>query len=103
MDGEIWMRSAEAGSDISAFLALADQGYDVWLGNDRGTEYSNVNPRWPEADKFWSPQYAEQNAAKYDWSWYDQGKEDLPAVLDKIIEVSGNDRVSYVGYSQGTE
>ena len=103
MDAEIWVRSADGGSDIPAFFALADQGYDVWLGNDRGTEYSNVNPRWPNADSNKLRRYKDENYEKYDWSWYDQGKEDLPAVLDTIIEVSGNSRVSYVGYSQGTE
>jgi len=30
------------------------------------------------------------------------GKSDVPANLDKIIEVTGNPKVSYVGYSQGT-
>jgi len=30
------------------------------------------------------------------------GKSDVPAALDKIIEVTGNPKVSYVGFSQGT-
>lgn len=30
------------------------------------------------------------------------GRYDVPAMLDKIIEVSDNEKVSYVGYSQGT-
>jgi len=30
------------------------------------------------------------------------GQYDIPAMLDKIIEVSDNEKVSYVGYSQGT-
>ena len=29
------------------------------------------------------------------------GQYDMPAMLDTIIEVSGNGKVSYVGYSQG--
>ena len=102
-DAELWVRTADRGNRYPAFFELADQGYDVWMGNDRATEYSNVNPRWPDADSNNLWKYREENYDKYDWSWYDQGEEDLPAVLDKIIEVSGNSKVSYVGYSQGTE
>jgi len=71
----------------------------VWLTSNRGTKYSNVNPNFPNADDPESAQYKEQNFAKYDFSWYDFGTLDIPAVLDTITEVSGNDQVTYVGYS----
>ena len=30
------------------------------------------------------------------------GMYDIPKILDTIVDVSGNEKVSYVGYSQGS-
>lgn len=83
-------------------LQLVDRGYDIWMSSNRGTRYSNVNKNFPDADDKSSPNYAEQNAAKYDWSWFEMGIYDQPANIKKILEVTEAEKVTYVGYSQGT-
>ncbi|CAH2007950.1 unnamed protein product [Acanthoscelides obtectus] len=71
---------------------LADEGYDVWLGNFRGNRYSrnhtHLNPNW--GAKFW----------KFDW--HEMGVIDLPAMIDYVLNQTGVDAVYYSGHSQGT-
>lgn len=70
---------------------LADQGYDVWLGNARGTTYSrNHTTINPNKSKFWK------------FSWNEIGGIDVPASIDYVLEQTGQDSLHYVGYSQGT-
>ena len=42
-------------------LLLADEGYDVWMGNNRGTEYSLGNKNGLTTDKkeYWAFSFAE--------------------------------------------
>ncbi|CAL8080476.1 unnamed protein product [Orchesella dallaii] len=79
------------GSSNLAFK-LADAGYDVWLTNCRGTTYSLGHEKLNSATdvKYW------------DFSWHELGMYDIPAVMAKIEEVSGNEKMFYVGYSMGT-
>ncbi|CAG0896314.1 unnamed protein product [Darwinula stevensoni] len=70
---------------------LADAGYDVWLGNVRGNTYGKRHVSLSTSDEaFWA------------FSWDQMGEFDLPAMLDKIFEVTGQDKLQYVGHSMGT-
>ncbi|CAG9854084.1 unnamed protein product [Phyllotreta striolata] len=80
------------GPDRSLALALADAGFDVWLGNNRGTTWSRQHVTLdPDTD-----------AAFWDYSFETCGYYDLPAKIDYIIEQTGQEKIFYVGHSQGT-
>lgn len=81
-----------AGPDKALGYILADEGYDVWLGNARGTTHSRKHVKYnPDTDReFWM------------FSWHEIGIYDLPAVIDYILEQTARDQLYYVGHSQGT-
>ncbi|KAH6928147.1 hypothetical protein HPB50_012336 [Hyalomma asiaticum] len=68
---------------------LADNGYDVWLGNVRGTQYSNHQWMNKENEAFW------------DFSIDEMAAYDLPAQFDWILEKTQQSSLQYVGWSQG--
>ena len=70
-------------------LSLVDRGYDVWLGNNRGTRYSNLN----EKDGQWTLE------DRWDFSWAEMGAYDNPAIVNKILRVTGQEKVTLIGYS----
>ncbi|XP_053685954.1 lipase 3-like [Sabethes cyaneus] len=78
------------GPDNGLAFVLADAGYDVWLGNARGTRYSRkhltVSPK---------------TAAFWDFSWHEIGTVDLAAMIDYILRHSKQRQLHYVGHNQG--
>ncbi|XP_050664244.1 lipase 3-like [Leptidea sinapis] len=72
---------------------LAEEGFDVWLGNARGNYYSRrhtfLNPN-NRSQSFW------------DFSWDEIGDLDLPAIIDYILSVTRLPSIHYIGMSQGT-
>jgi lysosomal acid lipase/cholesteryl ester hydrolase len=70
---------------------LADAGYDVWLGNFRGNTYSRRHLTLdPELKEFWR------------FSFDEHGQQDLPAMLDHVLAITGRQRLIYIGHSMGT-
>ncbi|CAH0547937.1 unnamed protein product [Brassicogethes aeneus] len=79
------------GPTRSLAFKAAEAGYDVWLPNCRGTTHSRKH-------KTLDP---DGNPSFWDFSWHEIGKYDLPAIVDKVMEKSGFQQVTYIGHSQG--
>uniref|UniRef100_A0A1I8P5I7 Lipase n=1 Tax=Stomoxys calcitrans TaxID=35570 RepID=A0A1I8P5I7_STOCA len=78
------------GPNVSLAYLLADNNYDVWLGNARGNRYSrNHTTLDPDGKKFW------------EFSWHEIGIYDLPAMIDYVLKTTGFKRLQYAGHSQG--
>ncbi|KAJ8716124.1 hypothetical protein PYW08_013409 [Mythimna loreyi] len=73
---------------------LAEEGFDVWMGNARGNYYSRRHVSLNPDSKL--------NTAYWKFSWDQIGNMDLPAVVDYVLAVSGQKGLHYVGHSQGT-
>ena len=71
---------------------LAERGYDIWVGNGRGTTYSNVNLR----DGEWSLK------ERWDFTWADEGLKDLPAIVEMMLAETGQPKINLMGYSMGS-
>tara|TARA_B110000285_G_C14621085_1_gene379166 strand:+ start:75 stop:449 length:375 start_codon:yes stop_codon:yes gene_type:complete len=77
--------------DVAPALVLARAGYDVWMGNNRGTRFSQTHTTLNKTDK-----------AYWDFSWEEMGTKDTPAVIDYILQQTGADKINYIGHSEGT-
>jgi len=81
-----WVMNGET----SLALMLADRGFDVWLGNNRGNRFSREHIQLKQdSEEFW--EYSFQQMAEFD----------LPVMIKKMRDVTGINRFTFVGYSQG--
>jgi lysosomal acid lipase/cholesteryl ester hydrolase len=82
-----------SGKGKALALVLAEQGWDVWLGNARTNMHSKQHTKYSRYDtRYW------------DWSTDDLSK-DVAASYQHILEhtprCSSSDKIVYVGHSQG--
>ncbi|KAG8387060.1 hypothetical protein BUALT_Bualt03G0214000 [Buddleja alternifolia] len=85
-DARTWLDSP----DESLGFILADNGFDVWLANVRGTNYSSGHTSLsPDDSEYWN------------WSWDELVAYDLPATFQYVYDQTGQ-KLHYVGHSLGT-
>ena len=74
-DAQNMLESATATDSLHWVLELVDNGYDVWLPNNRGTRYSSINDNDSNLE--------EQD--RWNFSWAEMGLYDQPAFMNKIL------------------
>jgi len=79
--------------DNTPIFNLAREGYDIFVGNNRGNLYTHSNDK---IDAKTDP------AAFHDYSFDKLGKYDLPVQIDLALKTSGQEKLTYIGHSQGT-
>lgn len=78
--------------DKAPAFMLAKKGYDVWLGNQRGTKHSRSHKTLnPEVDH-----------AYWRFSFPEMGRYDAQAQVDYVRNLTGREKISYIGHSMGT-
>lgn len=89
MNSEVWVCLTEEERCLP--FALVNQGYDVWLGNNRGNKYSKKSTQFsPTSPRFW-------NFSMDEFAFYD-----IPDTIDYILNTTSQPTLSYIGFSQGT-
>lgn len=75
-------------ADLAPPFTLVDEGYDVWLGNNRGNRFAQAHTTLDiKEQKFWSTNYV------------DMGLYDTPAFIDFVLDKTGQSQLTYIGHS----
>ncbi|XP_055591127.1 lipase 1-like [Uranotaenia lowii] len=69
---------------------LSNLGYDVWMGNARGTRYSRKHKL-----------LSTKNPTFWDFSFHEIGFYDVTSLIDYVLDQTAASKLHYVGFSQG--
>ncbi|CAK8533113.1 unnamed protein product [Lathyrus sativus] len=87
MDGASWFMNSPA---QNLPMILADNGFDVWITNGRGTKYSRKHTTFDSSKK----QY-------WNWGPDELVSDELPAIINFVFKQTGQ-KINYLGHSLGT-
>lgn len=89
MCSDIWCVNLKKEQNLP--FRLHELGFDVWMGNNRGNKYS-AKHIWlkPKEQKFW------------DFSIDEFALHDIPNSISYILEYTGLQNLTYIGFSQGS-
>ncbi|KAL0822180.1 hypothetical protein ABMA28_004311 [Loxostege sticticalis] len=77
----------------SLAITLARRGYDVWVANQRGSRYSRKHI-------FLDPDL--QPEKFFNFTFYELAVYDMPPVIDFILQETGQEQLTAIGWSVGT-
>jgi lysosomal acid lipase/cholesteryl ester hydrolase len=80
-------------STNSLAILLAEEGFDIWLTNSRGNAFSHEHVEHDSGSV--SSDY-------WDFSFHEMGAYDLTANVRYVKQITGYEKVLYLGHSQGT-
>lgn len=70
------------------FKMLEEKKYDIWIGNSRECVQTSDHEKYSDMQaKFWNFTFIEM--AKYD----------IPAFVDYVLEITGKNKLTYIGHS----
>ena len=88
MNSEVWVCMTTKERCLP--FQLLEQGYDVWLGNNRGNKYSKKSTR-----------HSPGSNAVWDFSMDQFALHDIPDTIEYILATTSQPSLSYIGFSQG--
>lgn len=76
--------------ELAPAFILAEAGYDVWLGNNRGDRFAMAHTSLSKDEKeFWDIQCVKM------------GEYDAPAFINFVKGVTGQSKITWIGHSRG--
>jgi lysosomal acid lipase/cholesteryl ester hydrolase len=71
---------------VAPAFQLVRAGYDVWVGNSRGSKYNPSN----NTKEFW------------EFSFPEMGKYDLKDQISTVLDKTGRQSLTFIGHDQGS-